>query len=177
MQVEIPDEGYLGPAMKALPSDKMRHFVVAYCETGGTNAARAAIAAGYSVNNVDAAKVSAHRLLHDERIQAALREEGSRRLGAGVIAATSVLVETIQNESVGTKDRLRAVEMLLNRTGLPASTEVKHTIVHQDETEEGLLRRLAAAAKVLGVDPQKFLGHDKIEDAEFTEVEEDWSAL
>lgn len=163
--------------MKALPSDKMRAFVAGFIESGGRNALRVAMAAGYSPGNPGAAKVSAHRLLHDGRIQEAMREEGSRRLGAGVIAGASTLIQFIEDDSLSAKDRMRAIEMLFNRSGLPASTEVKHTIVHQDETEEGLLRRLAAAAKVLGVDPQKFLGHDKIEDAEFTEVEEDWSAL
>ncbi len=50
------------------------------------------------------------------KIQEAIREEGSRRLGRHAILAVSVLAEIAANPEH--KDRLRAAIELLNRAGL-----------------------------------------------------------
>jgi len=178
---EIPDDlpnkdsGKLGDAMlQLLP--RQRKFVVALLETGTTNYTRAAKMAGYGGNSESGLRVQASRLAHDPRIIRALREEGERRLRASAVMATSVLINIAEN-GLTAKDRLKAAEMILNRTGLHALTEHKTTVEHTTD-ELGKIERITALARGLGLDPAKLLGQNaapslpapKPVDVEFTEV-------
>jgi hypothetical protein len=55
------------------------------------------------------------------------------------------------------KDRTKAIEILLNRTGLHALTEHKVKVEHTVDNEEAL-RKIAFLAKRVGIDPSKLLG-------------------
>lgn len=169
LEVEVPDFGELGPAMQALKTDRQRAFVTAMLEIGGGSGqyTRAALMAGYI--DGPAIHVTAHRLAHDPLVQEALREEAHRRLGASVISATSTLISIAESDVlVSTKDRLKAIDMILNRTGLPAQTEVKHTVIKRT-SDEDIVDRIKMLAGKLGLDAQKLLGRP-IVDAEFEEV-------
>lgn len=150
--------------MQALKTDRQRAFVVALLEYGNANHTQAAIRAGFSEQS---AGVTGYRLAHDPAIQEAIREEGQRRLGGAVIAAASFLVQTIGDEGAQRKDRLKAAEMLFNRTGLPAQSEHKVTVEHTMSQSEqlGAIKELATK---LGLDYKSLVG-DAI-DVEFTEV-------
>lgn len=140
--------------MRALPTDRMRAFVAALLETGTNNARRAAQMAGYQ-GDENTLKVSGHRLMHDDRIQAAMVEEGRRRLTSGAILATSQLVTMLEDPDK--RIRLKAIDMTLNRIGLHNVNEtrnVNETIGSDDE----LVGRIMRLAQSLGMDPALLLG-------------------
>ena len=181
-QVEAA-EGAFGPAMVALPTDRQRAFVIALLDTGGINHTKAAQLAGYE-GGTDSLRVTAHRVFHDERVQAAIREEANRRLHAASGLAVCVLVE-IASSSPQPKDRIKAAQAILNRTGMHEKTEHKVTTTDISKTDEELVKRAKELAKQFGMDESQLLGDMGIVDAEYTEVpagpalpapDETWSA-
>lgn len=160
-------ESRLGPAMRAL-NERQRQFVLALLEQGTTNYTRAAAAAGYG-NNPESLKVQAHRLAHDPRILGAIQEEAKARITAGVVMAASQLVQIAENDMTPTRDRLRALEMIMNRGGLHAMSESRQTIVHEAD-EAGAIARIRTLAATLGLDAKTLLGSAGVVDAEFVEV-------
>jgi phage terminase small subunit len=171
--VDLLREIELGPAMRCL-TEKQQNFVYAMIETGGMNFAAAARAAGYA-GGPEADKVMGHRLAHDSRIQEAMREMGPRMLNAGLFIAARFVLETIDNPQIEVKDRLKAAEMVMNRTGMHATSEHKVAVTHKNETTEQVMKEIALMSKALGVDPAKLLGGNIVE-AEFEEIENDSSS-
>jgi phage terminase small subunit len=159
--MQVPADYKLGRAMLAL-NDRQRAFVVALLETGGANYTKAAMMAGYGTPSSSSASMNviASRLAHDDRIQAAMLEEAQKRLGANTILCTSTLVNIINGELPGctVKDRTKAIEILLNRTGLHALSEHKVKVEHSTVDDEEALRKIAFLAKRVGIDPSKLLG-------------------
>lgn len=174
--VTIPDEAQLGPAMRALPTDNMRRFVIALLEIGQLNYTKAAALAGYSQESPGALQVTASRLAHDTRILAAIHEESDRRLHAGAAMAVSQLL-LIADAAPKQSDRLKAIEMILNRTGLHAMSEHKVTVNDVSNTDDAMIARIKEIAAKLGLDQSKLLGGaEKVEkavaevvDVEYTE--------
>jgi len=169
----IPKEYKLGPAMSKL-TERQRAFVVALLDFGGINPNKAARMAGYSVADGGAGlAVTAHRLAHDEKIQDAIQEEAGRRLRTGSIMAVKTLLEIADNPAAEHRDRLKAVEMILNRTGLHAISEKNVTVTHVDQTSDEMIKRIALLARNQGLDPVKLLGNaGVVVDADFKEVVE-----
>lgn len=168
--IDVPDEGKLGPFMKNL-NERRRAFVTGMIAFGGIDGTRAAMAAGFSPDNPAAAAVTAHRLLHDEDVLNAIHEEAARRLRSGAIMAVQTLLEIANNTSNEARDRLKAVEMLLNRSGLHAVTEHNVKVEHRDTTDEAMIAKIRMLAKKQGLDPATLLGSAGITiDAEFKEV-------
>jgi phage terminase small subunit len=149
------DEAKLGPAMLAL-SERRRAFVIKYLEMGvKANATEAARLAGYVDDPT--AKVSAHRLLHDERVIAAIQEEARKRLQAGTLVATAYVLEVITDEKADPKDRLKASLALMDRGGLPGQSEHQVTVTRKVDRAEVIadIRRVCAS---FGMDPAIALG-------------------
>lgn len=161
LKTVIADQGDLGPAMQALPTDRQRAFVVAMLQYGMRGYGKAALAAGFTGDD-NTLRVTGHRLAHDARIQEAIREEGQRMLGASVGLGVDFLTATLENPIASTKDRLRAVELLFNRTGLPAQTEHKVTVEHKMSEEEKELR-IAELAKKHGLNIDELLGQKLVD--------------
>lgn len=159
--INLPGEGSLGPAMKALPTDNMRRFVVALAEIGSIDYAKAAALAGYNQTR-GALQVTGHRLAHDERILRALDEESVRRMHAGKIVAVSNLMLLASNPQH--KDHLKAIEMILNRTGLHNMSEHKVTVNNTSETDDAMIARIKQLAGGLGLDATKLLGQYGVQD-------------
>lgn len=178
--IVVPDEGQLGAAMNALASDRQRAFVIACLEFGDLNFTRAAIAAGYGGGHEGSVRNAAWRLSHDPAIQAAMDEEARRRLNSGKLMAVSTLL-TMAHSAAKDSDKLKALEMVLNRTGMPNQSEHKVIVSDVSKTDEEMIARITQLANKLGMDPQKLLGGPppvevKTIDAEFIEVkpEEEW---
>lgn len=168
--ITVPSDYDCGPAMKKL-NDRQRGFVTAMLDFGGRNNTRAARAAGY--DGVDEVlRVTAYRLAHDPKIQEAIKEEGEKRLNAGTIMAVNILFDILDDATTETKDRLKAVEMVLNRTGLHTKTEQKVTVTHKDETSKEMIAEIKLLSERLGIDPQKLLGNNAVIEAEFVEIDE-----
>lgn len=153
-------------------SPMMRGFVNALLVRGDDNHTAAAIDAGYSTASDGAIRVQAHRLAHDDRVLAAVREEADRRIRSSVVMAASVVAKIAANPMH--KDQLKAASMILNRTGLNEVTQHEVKVTHELRGP-ALDAKLALAAKQLGIPVENVLGVDAIEitDAEFTEVEPD----
>lgn len=165
--IEDPDEEGLGPAMLALTLAQ-RRFVMAMVTIGGTQKS-CYVAAGYSNTSDSSACTSATQLAGKPKIQAAMLEVGIGLLGAARIPAAKFLIDTIKNESVEMKDRLKATEMIMNRTGMHATSEHKVAVTHKDESSDELVKQITLMAKSLGVNPSKLLGGKTIE-VDFEEV-------
>ena len=168
--IAVPAEGKLGPCMRALPTDRQRAFVCAMIETGGTNKLVAAQLAGYTGDSASL-KVTGHRLAHDEDVLNAMHEEASRRLKSGQIQAVSTLLMIMQS-SPKDSDRLKAIEMLMNRTGMHAMSEHKVVNVNQSKTDAELVKRLKLLAKEAGMDEAGLLRQVGYIEGDFTEVKE-----
>jgi phage terminase small subunit len=156
--VVLPDEGELGPAMRALPSDRMRRFVIAMTENAATGVetskTRAAKDAGYG-GGIETLRSLGSKLAHDERIISAIREEGHRRLGSALPLAVGALVNLLADNDK--KIQLQAIKMVLNRAGIPEVTEQKMTVEHL-ENEGQKIDRIIMLAKALNLDPRTLLG-------------------
>lgn len=110
---------HLGPAMTAL-KPQWRAFVVAYC-TNGCNATAAAREVGYHDNGGDGIKVQGHRLVHDKRILAAIREWTIASVQSRLPVYRELLDEVAQNDQhVG---QVKSLLALMDRGGMPAVTE------------------------------------------------------
>ena len=167
-EIAIRQKMNFGPAMSAL-NERQRAFVFALNNTGGRNASEAARAAGYTDTHNGAIQVTAHRLLHDPNVQAAIIEDAKARL-AGDIHATLLGIDEIAMNP-GHKDRLKALTTKLHHAGMIEKTiqqmEVSVNVTYEQKVDE--LKRLAIAT---GRDPVKYLAEKgiTITDAEFEEV-------
>jgi phage terminase small subunit len=153
-KVQLDDPGQYGPAMKAI-KPQWRRFVHLYLAEGGRNATRAYIDAGFGSATKDARK-HASKLLHDDRVQEALREETKKMLVGAAPLAYGVVNEVLQGAG-SAKDKLTAAKMVFDRTGFIAATEHR---VHQTSitlSAEQLHLEISAFAKELGLDASKFL--------------------
>ncbi len=174
LQVNMPPETEQGPAMRALPNDKWRAFVMACLNMGvGVNNTEAMRIAGFH-DSGDAAngglKVYAHKLAHDPRVQAAIQEEGRKKIRFGTMQATAVLMDamTAMKTVVGKngetfeepdwKVRISSANSLLDRGGLHALSEHHVTVTNTKSREEKLME-VAKLARMLGKDPRELLGN------------------
>ncbi len=174
MTKKYNDEGGYGPAYKALPTDRQRMFVMECVEptpNGEINYTQAARRAGFT-GDPSTLKVTAHRLAHDTRVQAAMLEEATRRLGAAMPLATATLIQ-IMSTSPKEQTRLKAAAMVLDRGGMAVKTQHEVKVVHELTTEEKIARAIQLA-KENGLDPRALLGQAGITiDADFKVVEPD----
>ena len=171
-EITLSEDYQLGPAMQRL-NERQRRFVHAMIELGGLNNRRAALDAGFadSPTNPNQLNVTAHRLAHDENIQAAIKEEGIRLLNAGTFLAVKVCLEIAADPTTMKKDKLKAAEMIMNRTGLHATSEHKVAVEHTTKSDKETIARIEQLAKALGLDAKQLLGQGAIE-AEFVDVTE-----
>lgn len=164
--LQYPPDTDMGPAMAAL-RPRQRAFVIAMLETGEDNHTRCAMMAGYG-GTESSIRVQAFRLAHDEKIQAAIVEQAGRRMKTGAIMATGTLLSIAKNPVH--KDQLKAAVEILNRSGLHAITETKHTVEHTIN-DKAMVAKVVELAKGLNIDPKVLLGqYGVVLDAEFTEI-------
>jgi phage terminase small subunit len=163
LPVEAPAIEDLGPAMQAL-SEMQRKFVVAFVRTGGRNAALAARAAGYS-DRGQAAKVSGHKLAHNPKVIAALREYGERQLDGSVYVAITGLVDVASDPKH--RDRFKACADILDRTGFARMTRHEVVSVNDERSTAELMAIVAQYASQTGRDPKALLGPPDMIEGEF----------
>lgn len=168
MIISNPD-AKLGPAMRNL-NHRQQCFVVALIEHGGINFPEAAARAGYPSENREALRATASRLAHDEDILKAIHEEAHRRMRSGAILTVSTLLNIINDPMSKNCDKLKACDMVLNRTGLHPTSEHTVKIEHLDTTEASMIKKIKLLAEKQGLDPKKLLGSVGVVDAEFVEI-------
>ena len=131
-----PIEAEDGPAMKALPTDRHRAFVRALYQVrpGHGSGVKAAKLSGWGQPLSSAASMAtiASRLMHDERILAAIHEEDQKRIRASAPRAINALTRLVEDPKH--KDHARGIAMVLDRVH-PAETQ--HTVkVQHDATPD-----------------------------------------
>ena len=145
------DAANFGPAMAAL-TPKQSRFVLAMASMPLSSAAEWARAAGYS-DHKEGAKVRAHEVLQSESVQAAVLELAKQTLGTvGPMLAARQLIRIASDPK--DRNRMKAIEMIAARTGLPEieQIEVKHVLDIEQVKER--IRVLAAAQ---GLDGEKLI--------------------
>lgn len=166
----VPSDVDLGPAMRKL-TELQRKFVIAMFETGISKVGVLAGIAGYA-GDEGALRSQGHTLSRNPRVLDAIQEEGKNRLKSFGIIATNKLVEIAVNDE--RKDQLKAIEMILNRSGLHAVAETRSFNVNANiGGDGGQMGRLKAACEKLGLNVKDVLTKaNMVVDAEFTEITE-----
>lgn len=165
-----PPEEY-GPAMQAI-NDRQQRFAIAFWQTD--NSSDAARLAGYEDNGTGALKVTAHRLSHNPKIIAAVKELAEAHLSVdGVKLGARVIMEIAVNPQH--PKQFDAAKLLLGIGGISAAVEHKHDIKIEVSDREKV-ERLLALADVLGMTREQVLGFVDLDPAEYQEVAGDGQA-
>jgi phage terminase small subunit len=152
------NEAELGPAMRAL-TPKQRRFVLELQRgpAGYGSAVRAVKAAGYGTptSSSTALRVEAHRVLHNPRVQDALREVGGKIIRAEAFQSIQTTAEIARNAKH--KDCLKANLALMDRGGFGVETvhhvEVAHEHRHSIAATPEMLERIRQLALAAGLNP------------------------
>jgi hypothetical protein len=152
MLVELDDDVPCGPAMRRL-TPLQRNFVRLYVDFPRRAKWRLVKAAGFQ-NSDGGHRVTAHRLVRDLKVLAAIAEETMRRAPLDAALSRAILLEIASSKK--NPQRLKAAAALGDRTGFAA--EQKHVVEHRDESAENKLVRIAQLAALLGIDPATLLG-------------------
>lgn len=147
-----------GPAMQALANDQQRDFVMYYCGQGRRDAKQAYALAYDHDPPTRATQVAASVLLHTDKVQMAILEVCQRTLRTLAPLALAVFEEVAGNKSAPATDRLKAATAIADRTGLHAVSEQKTTVQHISQDADQM-KRIAALAAILNVDPRVLLGN------------------
>lgn len=147
-----------GPKMAALPTDKMRGFVVGLFLAPKKRGAPiyAARVAGYGTDTSSnkSLGVMAARLMADERVQDAIAEESHKRL-RGLAPSAIAAIERLVNNPAH-KDHGRALDMVLSRAD-PVTTVHNVSVAHRHEPPPlalaKVLERIAELASRVGAPP------------------------
>ena len=134
--VAVPPDDQLGPAMLAL-NQNQRRFVLelATGPSGYGSEVRATRAAGYT--GTDASLwVTAHRTLHNPKVQNALREVGIKQIRASAFAAIRQ-TQRIAND-IEHRDCLKACITLMDRGGFAVETHNTVTVEHKSLDDQAL---------------------------------------
>jgi hypothetical protein len=140
-----------GPKMQALPSDRHRAFVRAmYLIRPGHGAAvKAAKMAAFGTERSSPQSMAtiASRLMHDERILEAFREEDEKHIRASAPRAITALSRLIEDPKH--KDHARGIGMVLDRVH-PAeqvhNVKLNHDVTPAFQNTVQVMERIAALA-------------------------------
>ena len=120
--------GAFGPAMRALPNDRQRRFVLLYCSDPKAGAAtRAYLEAGFNCSRKNAPSI-ASRLLDDQRIIDAITETSRKILRAGHPQAVAALLDVVGDPAH--PHRVKAAAVILDRAD-PSITRTDMRVAHE----------------------------------------------
>lgn len=163
----MADEWELGPKMLAL-SERQQRFVLELVADPLLSRAEAARLAGYS-DVAEGAKVTGHRLMHDQRIIDALHEQAGKRLWAISMKAAYRVEQMLDSDDE--RVALKAAVAVLDRTGFGAQQNININQTVRDESSKGILKRIEVLADRLGVPAAGLLGPPVVE-GQFSEVKD-----
>jgi phage terminase small subunit len=169
--VNMSQDWEFGPKMQVL-NERQRQFVLELVADPLLSNAEAARIAGYS-DSSEAAKVTAHRLMHDQRIIEALHEQAGKRLRSVSLKAAHRVEAMLDSED--DKIALKAAVAILDRVGFGAQQNININQTVTDQSGKAIMDRIRALATKLGLDEQRLLSGpgEAVVDAEFSEVSDD----
>src|SRR3569623_1671234 len=150
-----PDVSMLGPAMLAL-NEAQRRFAIAAVMYPLAKDWQIAKAAGYSNRSYGALRVCAHRLFHDEKVLAAIKECADKEIRGSAMLGIATIKKIVRNDLH--KDLLKAAQTLVGLAGFTVDQNINVIQTVKDVSSKALLQRIEAAAAFLGVDPDALLG-------------------
>jgi phage terminase small subunit len=149
-----------GPKMAAL-TELQRNYIKAQASAPFANPTVWCRMAGYS-DSSKAAKVTAFRMKHDPRLEAAAHEYASHMMHRdGPVLAVSVMMRIARNDKH--PRQLHAAEAIADRIGLHRLSEHKVMVEHRDESVEAKVERIRMLAQLLGVDVGTLLGGNVVD--------------
>lgn len=113
-------------------------------------------AAGYSDRSHGSLRVTAHRLFHDERVLAAIRECADKEVRASGMLAVATIKKIVRND--GHRDQFKAAALLAALNGQVVAQNINVNQHVTDNSGKALMERIQKAAAVLGVDAAQLLG-------------------
>jgi phage terminase small subunit len=134
--VTVPADDELGPCMLALTT-LQRRFVLELASgpSGYGSEVRAARAAGYSGDDASV-RVLANKVLHNPKVQNALREVGGKLIRAAAFTAIRQ-TEKIAND-IEHRDCLKACLALMDRGGFAVESHHTITVEHKSLDDQAL---------------------------------------
>ncbi len=154
------DDGEYGPAMLAL-NERRRKFVTILVNQGHHRPVHAMKQAGFVASNFNVQRQTAFKLMHSPAVQAAIQEETAKRVKLGGMVGVTGLYAIAANPKH--KDHFRALESLADRAGYVSEQNINVKHEHTDRTGAALIERIRELAKKHGMDPEKLLGGQVIE--------------
>jgi hypothetical protein len=148
-----------GPKMAAL-TELQRNYVKAMASAPFAKPPEWVRMAGYSDGATRGnARVYAHRLKHDPKVEAAVFEYASQLMHTdGPLLAVQVMLRIARDNKH--PKQLAAAEAIANRVGLHEMTEHKVKVEHSEESAEAKVERIKQIAALLGVDVGQLLGRN-----------------
>lgn len=129
-------------------------------------------AAGYSDRSHGSVRVAAHRLFHDEKVLAAIRECADKEIRSSAMLGIATIKKIVRAD--GHRDQFKAAMALAGLNGFAVAQNIN--INHRDESGQTILEQIKALAERLGVPLDRLLGAPSVAapaiDAEFTEVKD-----
>lgn len=153
--VPDPDEGSLGPAMRALNAAQ-RRFAIAAVMYPLAKDWQIAKAAGYSDRSHGALRVAAHRLFHDEKVLAAIKECADKEIRGSAMLGIATIKKIVRNDMH--KDQLKAAQTLVGLAGFTIDQNINLNQNITDNSGNAVMARIERAAAALGIDAAQLLG-------------------
>jgi phage terminase small subunit len=151
--VPDPEISSLGPAMLAL-NEPQRRFAIAAVMYPLAKDWQIAKAAGYSDRSHGGLRVTAHRLFHDERVLAAIRECADKEIRGSAMLGIATMKKIVRNDLH--KDQLKAAQTLVGLAGFTIDQNINVNQTLKDEGSGALMKRIEAAERRgLGIDPAR----------------------
>lgn len=170
-QIPDPDEENLGPAMRALNSSQ-RRFALAAVMFPLAKDFQIARAAGYSDFSHGSLRVAAHRLFHDEKVLAAIKELADKEIRGSALLGIATMKKIARMD--GHKDQLKAASGLVGLAGFTVEQNINVNQKITDQSGKAVLAEIKLLAEKLGVPLPALLGHaasTPVIDGDFVEVE------
>ena len=116
--------------------------------------------AGYAdTADGSAARVHAHRLRHDPKIEEAVFEFAAHTMHRdGPMLAVAGIMQIARDRNH--PKQLRALETLANRVGLHELSEHRVRVEHSEESAEAKVERIKRVAELLGIELGQLLGEN-----------------
>lgn len=141
--------------MRAL-TDRQREFARLAVEFPLMNRSLLVKKAGFSDASPVGMRVMAHKLLHSEKVLAAIAEESDKRLRVGGLIGLHGLIKMARDPKH--PDHFKACQAMADRGGFHAKSEHNVNVVRTDRTGKAMMERIRALAAKHGLDPDKLLG-------------------
>jgi phage terminase small subunit len=143
-----------GPAMLRL-NERQRTFVRLYLDYPTVSPTNLARMVGYT-DRTNAIRVVAHRLMHSDKVLAAIQEEIGHRFRTDAAIGRAIVAQIALTD--GHPQQFKAALALLDRGGFAVKSEQLVVVEKHDLTGKALLERIKALADKHGLDPARFLG-------------------